>query len=216
MFTVSLPGGAAELTQAILTDTADYINSVLRSSADTVKSQILDKIEESIWAAPEVQSLLNGELGQELGVVNAKPIVSDIIEQVKGAMNFTIDPAIAFSGRLVGGGYIVEVLRKDFTEVLSTPDAAYVTKNNVFIPWLNWLLFAGSSPLIYGYRIVLNPNNPTNSRTGGAIMVKTAGGSWAVPQDYAGTQENNFLTRALANLGTDIDKIITEELAKRI
>jgi hypothetical protein len=215
VFTLRMQQSEQELTNMILGDIADNINHALDFGASAVKDKIKDKIAELIWASPEIESLISGQLSKELGLANAEPIVVDIIAKIQQAMQFTIEHVNSYNGRLVGGGYIIEVLRGDFSEVLSIPDAAYTTTNNVLIPWLNWLLFAGDSPLIYGYKVVLNPNNAQNSRTG-AVMVKSGAGAWTIPQQNAGTLDNNFLTRALANLGDEIEKIVSEEIIQRI
>jgi hypothetical protein len=46
-------------------------------------------------------------------------------------------------------------------------------------------------------------------------MVKNPGGIWSIPDEHAGTQENNFLTRALTSLENEIDIIIKDEISKR-
>jgi hypothetical protein len=44
------------------------------------------------------------------------------------------------------------------------------------------------------------------------ILVKDPGGRWGVPTQYAGTQKDNFLTRALIPLEDEIEDIVKREL----
>lgn len=212
--TVKVQQSDKQLISMILADYADKINNVFSAAAASVKSAILDKISEAINNSSEVASLLGGDLQKELGLANPLPIVADLIRAIQESMQFSVDRVMVVNDRLVGGGYDINILPSDYRDVLSISDASYVTDKNVVIPWLNWLLFAGEAPLIYGFRIVLNPNASGNSRTG-AIMVKS-NGAWSIPGEFAGTAEDNFLTRAFANINEEISDIIMQEIDKRM
>jgi hypothetical protein len=187
-----------------------YLNDGLRAASNNVKKRLLERVRELILANTTSQNLMTGDLAKELGIIDGRAIMEEIISIVQNSIEFEFQPIMSD----FRGGYTVRVLKMDFQDVLSMPDAAYVSNNGILIPWLNWLLFAGQSPVIYGYRVQMNPNNPNNSRTG-AIMVKDTG-AWSVPAVDAGTQDDNFLTRALESLDEEIKDIIQQELGATV
>jgi hypothetical protein len=195
-----------EINQQIAEQWKDYLNYGLRNAANKIRERLLERTRELILANSTSQNLMTGDLAKELGIIDGRSIMEEIIVAVQESIEFDFQPITSD----FKGGYIIRILKADFQDVLGIPDAAYTSSNGVLIPWLNWLLFAGESPVIYGYRVELNPNNPTNSRTG-AIMVKNAG-AWSVPAVDAGTQDDNFLTRALESLDEEIGNIIRQEL----
>lgn len=89
------------------------------------------------------------------------------------------------------------------------------------IPWLAWLLLGGSAPLVNNYHIIFGNFSTSRlpgqalSRTGKALMAFEKGSFWRMPIEHAGTTDNNFVTRALEGIETDLEKIVGEELAKQ-
>ena len=47
-------------------------------------------------------------------------------------------------------------------------------------------------------------------------MVRKSGRSWGVPSELAGTEEDNFVTRSLADIEGEIQIIIGREITKAI
>jgi hypothetical protein len=81
------------------------------------------------------------------------------------------------------------------------------------LPWLKWLLFEGSKPLIKNYSVKFGSNK--RSRTGQAIMI-SSNKNWKVPSEFAGTVTNNWITRAIDRASDkilqDIQNIIESNL----
>jgi len=80
------------------------------------------------------------------------------------------------------------------------------TKKGYQLPWLFWLLEAGSTPVIYGYRISFLDTTSSEkkakaimrlSRSGIALMFKNGNGIWYVPAKHQGTIDDNWITRAI-------------------
>lgn len=63
------------------------------------------------------------------------------------------------------------------------------------IPWLEWLLTRGNEIIIADYHIKFG--FAMASRSGGAIMAPTL--EWSVPSQFAGTRDDNWITRALTD-----------------
>lgn len=203
-----------DMVASIERETSKFMTDILHSAAGPVKNKLSEAISVAIRSSPEAISMIEGELKQQLGLLDASPIISDIVKALQTSMMFDVEPAIYSGGRL-SGGYSIGISQKDFRDVLNISDSSYVTKNNITVSWLSWLLFYGDIPIIYGYKLVSDPNNSSNSRTG-AVMVKDPGGSWGIPSQYSGIESDNFIIRALLNVEHDINNIILEEFRKRI
>lgn len=212
--TVNLVQTEQELVELIMSQYKEYINNALRGAAMPVRRRITDAIRAAILTSPEINSLLNGELKQSFGLTSPQQVVDNIISALLNSMTFTQENVQSIGSRIISGGYTVEISRSDFRDVLGIPDATILSKNNITIPWLNWLLFAGDSPVIIGYVIKTDMTSP-NSRAG-AIMVRKPGGSWGVPSEFAGTVTDNFITRALLPLQDEIGDILQEEISRRL
>ena len=54
------------------------------------------------------------------------------------------------------------------------------------------------------------------SVTRSGIMVSRESAAWSVPKAFAGTEGNNFATRALGTIQDEIDVIVRREITKVI
>lgn len=107
--------------------------------------------------------------------------------------------------------YRFGAIKADFAEVLNSSAAevpndsknarAGLTIN--IIPWLDWLLTKGNAGIVVGYKIDLAAGKHPFSRSGDAIMVKAEGVNYNVPDEFAGTLDDNFVSRALEELKTN-------------
>ena len=58
--------------------------------------------------------------------------------------------------------------------------------------------------IIMGYKYVPS----SDGRSGGGSM--EGGGSWRVPPQFSGTEDNNFITRALSGRNLDLESMMKE------
>lgn len=98
---------------------------------------------------------------------------------------------------LVHDRLIIEVGLATFSKILALSSASHR------IPWLDWLLLKGDRVLIDDAHIIFIPNA---GRSKQAIMIKsdTQQNFWRVPPEHAGTIEDNFITKAIAQLVPEI------------
>lgn len=109
----------------------------------------------------------------------------------------------------------IKILRDDYSDLLSLPEAVYAytsANGGGILQWLKWILIDGTSPIIGGFEF--SPLASPFSRTGGGLMV--AGNGWSVPPSIAGSPGNNILTRSLQNIEQDIKIIVSRELQRMI
>ena len=65
-----------------------------------------------------------------------------------------------------------------------------------------------TAPIITGFDVVYM--NTQRSRTGGAVM--RTGNSWSVPQEFAGTIQDNWITRSIREHEKEIMSLLERAL----
>lgn len=139
-------------------------------------------------------------LASQLGLPKnqSEHIMETIVDSVVDGLN------ISFTSS--GNNYIVVLsfIDSSLRHILNLPEAAHD------IPWLQWLLVEGDKILVTGHKIVIDYGNTGKytkwSRSGHSLMKKNNSGSWRVPPEYAGTINDNWITRTLENNYSQIER----------
>jgi hypothetical protein len=182
----------------VLNALADSMNNTLRQGFATIKKSFESLIDVAIRATPEYDSLVNGgELQGQLGVVNPGPIAQAIIKAIQDAMAVDVKP-VRTAGDSLMGGLSLSFLRSDFSEAIAVQGTSFISEGGHLIEWLKWLLFRGDERFIRTYQYTHKIHEGHPSRTGFGIMV--GGGDWGVPAVFAGTVNDNWLTRAFEGI----------------
>ena len=105
-----------------------------------------------------------------------------------------------FDGLAFVGGF-------SYSDVLGSSAAIQRTKKGQNLEWLDWLLIQGDKIIIKEYEI-----SSGEGRAGRFVMKKTVTGKWGVPSTFAGTPNNNWITRAIQSASTIIDRTLEEAL----
>lgn len=163
-------------------------------------------------ASPKSIGLL-GELGLSDPETTRSAIVQETVSQL------SIRPMTVrtrYNDVTDFGGIEVVIIPSNFLyQLISSPDAYYMSDENV-IPWLYWLLFSGTEVVVAGYHVKYGTNAKT-SRTGDAIMYpnnKNESGGFSIVPNYAGTAEDNWITRAAYAALPKIQHELEEEIKK--
>ncbi len=175
-------------------------------------------VETALRSSDEYDSLQNGELRENFGIVDATPALEDIIAAVKQSMELKAEPGSGSGGDLTVGVVRLSFFADDFARILAVAlkSGSYVSVNKrgrqTLVPWLEWLLFGGDKILVFDHEINLEPHR--GSRTG-PIMLKPARGArgWRVPAAYSGTFEENWLTRTVESVLPEIQAAIIDGLS---
>lgn len=175
-------------------------------------NQVKQVIMSRIKIAPEYKSLLSSDpqsLHGQLGLqdpVGATEQLFRIWER-----EILIYPGKVFArGSSIYGSISIQAIYADFNDVLN---AGYYWSRNkkgeeTLIPWLEWLLLKGKQVIVTSHYYGINPRYRT--RTGLGFMGKRNEGQtqvqpmWRMPQEYAGTIQNNWITRSLREAESDI------------
>ena len=148
----------------------------------------------------ELLNYIDGILYYDVGLANAGQVAEQIVELVVSSIELRKLPAR--SNDL--GGIGLTVLKDGIQPILSLPMGSYQSKGGK-VDWLDWLLTAGTSEVISGYRVMYGFFD--TSRTGQAIMVKSKTKGFSIDPDYAGTQDDNWITRSLKRVEGNISNL---------
>jgi len=206
-----LPNIAVEFRAGVLKEIRKRINLQMPKIALIMKTKIQVSISDLLKASPEYDSIVNnGSLRAELGLPSAT-MIEGVIDQwasniVVKYKNFRID---------------IGMIEEDFSDVLGLPEAQYIYIGRNLdgsskvrrIDWLRWLLMEGSDIIVSGFDFTPVIPKGGRSRTGLGVMERDRRG-WRVPPEFAGTVNNNFVTRALEDMEAKIDIIARQEITK--
>lgn len=196
------------IVRKILKYITDFVNGLLQRNVKQVEIDIRKLVEDAIKRQPEYKSLLGGKLQSELGVTHPQHRLDEIIRIIVDSIEVKVNKLKESGGQLTGG-LEIQFVKTKFADLLKAPVASYITDKGVKIEWLSWLLLEGDKLIVRQYMIGIDPKN--YARTGlGQIMINTPKkqGGWRVPPEFAGTAENNFITRALIEVYNDIGKLL--------
>lgn len=184
----------------------DLINDIVTRNINKIFLSVKSLIPSWIRLQPEIISLLSSEsssLAGQFGLnTSADSVVNNIIDSV---VNSTEIKFIKYNAKF-NGGLELRFQPKDFVNLLSLPDGHTVYRGGD-LHWLDWLLKRGDNMIITNYQY--NPQTGLGRSGLGNMIV---GGSFRVPPQFAGTINNNFITRAF--LGSDQEKQIFSIIEK--
>lgn len=194
-----------KIERIIAEKATDYLNRKIRKNSNRVVSALKNKIEDWVRDQPEVDSLLKDGEQNSLNALFGFPpstadnAIEDIIAAIVDSTSITIEK---ISNRWTGK---VEFAfqPKNFANVLGLSAASLEIEGDVNLPWLEWLLLKGDAAVVVGYRYLAKEDG----RSGGGIMIE--GSYFRVPPQFAGSYEDNFITRAFLNRQNEITPIMS-------
>lgn len=194
-----------QIEQKINDAIAKELNKLIQKNSRRAADRVKIAIEGWITSQPEIASLQSegvvGELNAQLGLITGQGVLAslDIINAVLATLEVKVRP---IDGRL-RGGLDLNIQPVNFRTLLDLPSGFVITDSSP-LHWLNWLLLEGTKTIVYGYSY----NPELSGRSGGGTMEK--GGVWRIPPQYAGSQRDNFITRALAGRDKELSSILQD------
>lgn len=204
----------SEIRQRLLSALLEEVRDSFNKSVPQIQRKIQEAVVGAIKGSPEYSSLVSGQLKLELGIPDAASKIEELLNIWTSNIEVEIKP-FKVTNMGLSGGFSIHCIKSDFSDVLST-DAAQVEDNirSYSLPWLSWLLLEGGKILVKDHVVVVG-SSPF-SRTGGAIMRTSMSSSWRVPPEFAGTERDNWITRAIDQLDDEITKIFQETIESNI
>ena len=194
-----------KILKALLPDCKKAMNNAM----SYMKNNLPIIIQNAIFNSPEYVSLVSGTLRLELGIPDASSKINGLINTWISNIVYDVKPPAITSKQIIGK-FTVRAIKSDFSDVLGS-NYAYVMDNlrGYSLPWLEWLLLDGSKTIISSYDVFFGPN--PRSRTGGAVMKLSTSG-WKI-SEFSGTQDNNWITRALDTTSQDVENLLQKAFA---
>ena len=183
------------------------IQSSINNITEAIEIALQTLVKLRLYEAPEVDSLASGELRHQFGLVDGASRISNIIDMWAESVEVRY---VSGFGKL--GGISISMGDNDYSRALSMSEAEFTTEKGVSLEWLRWLLLEGDTRIVNRYQF----QSGRRGRAGGGIMVSRQRASWGVPSQFAGTDNDNFATRALESMQDEIDVIVRREITKVI
>lgn len=211
-----------KLREMIVMELKPKIIKAFEVSIPAIKKFIREHIEAQISSSYDFRSMMGGELAAELGFEDGTKIVRAIIRELLKEIDVKIEKSRfdANGIEIVLGARFIDL---SFSNVLDMPEASYLSMSEtgetlVEIPWAEWLLTKGYSIVVKNYYIdySLTPEESKRSRSGLALMKPSKTQNYRIPSGYAGTINDNVITRAFEKsekiLSAKIEEIIRGNL----
>lgn len=204
----------------------EELNRALNAAVHEIDKRVSESIENTIKQNSFYKMLLTAEFAANFGIHESmlESKFDKIIDVLKKDV-VTVLKKIAFSGLTLRGGLTIKAIEEDWSKVLGLPEASYISVNargdSHPVNWLDWIMIQGNTIVVQDYDIKFNlsPAEAIYSRSGDALM-KHTGGFWRVPVYYQGTQDYNWVHRAVlegnSQINDVIGTIIQEEIQKAI
>jgi len=203
----------SQIRQMILDSIKDHIENAFNKAIGPISSEIKTLVGAALRTEPEYQSLISGTLRIEFGIMDIAS-VDNVVEQMVDTLQVTKNP-IKITNLGLSGGFIITMIKSDDISGIINSDAAIVTDNSKGhkLPWLQWLLLNANQPIIRNYEVKVGAN--PYSRSGMGIMVES-NKDWRVPPEFAGSQQDNWTTRAMTRVENQLPTIFENNILKYI
>jgi hypothetical protein len=189
------------ILMALLPEVTDYMNDVMKY----IKTNLPEVVRNSIISAPEYSALVGGQLMFELGIPDVNQKLSGLLNIWMNNINYEYKAPSITNNKIISN-FSASMIRIDFDDVIYSEYAIIRDAKGYTLPWLEWLLTEGNKVLVPSHEVIFGPSS--HSRTGNAIMRKNKNRSWKVPAQYAGTLNDNWITRALDSAESDIQDVL--------
>jgi hypothetical protein len=197
-----------EIAKNINIGISEYINNKITQQLSFMTKEIIGVIPSWVSVQPEILSLLSQDemsLAGQFGIAGGTDgIVNSIVSSIANSISIKF---VKFNNNLKGGLEFY-IQPDNFSNLLGLPQG-HVIYSGGDLHWLDWLLIRGDQIIISNYQY--NPSTGLG-RSGLGNMI--GGNSFRVPPAFAGTKNNNFVTRALS--GPDQEKYFANLFQKAL
>ncbi len=207
-----------QIRRAIIEGIVECLSAAVTQSIASIYTRTKSIIRSAIQSSPEYDSILNGDLWHELGIVNPGGALEAVISKIEESIEVT--PLLfTHNGRdITSGGVRLQAVQADFSDILNLREASFQSiskkRGTVYdIDWLQWLLTSeGSSNVPYPNSDFHFVGQSVGSRTRYGVMKQ--GGSWET--EFAGTRQDNWLTRAIGPTEPVLMAMIFDEIERHV
>ena len=201
---INLTESARAIALKINKGLASIFNKIVSKKARSIEAQIRPLVSAALLSSSELRSLSSGTLRIDFGLTQDPS--ADIVNAVTNSLSVQARKAVASSSG-IKGGVLITLQPADYSNLFSLSTATQITEKGDSLPWLQWLLTFGQQVIIADFGVEYG----SYGRTGGGHMIGDAT-PFKVNSQYAGTIDNNFITRAINPILPQIRNIIIKAL----
>lgn len=210
---VTVIGGDRVVEKAVSVGILKILTSKTGAINSSVKKAILPIIESAMYNSPTLASLLHGKLRDDFGLQSGEaiPLATEIIAYLVRNFDVSISKGLRTEISL-------RFLPVDEGIISKLSSGAFQSINGHQVTWLEWLLTRGTEVIIGDYWLFTNATGVTRSG-GTSVMVKIGTKQrqpFRVDPEHAGTNEDNFITRALSAAYPQILEVAANEIVRAL
>lgn len=199
----------SEISKLIIEQIKNVLDNAISRALPIIQREIKNLIAEALRNQPEYSSLMTGKLKAEFGIPDSSR-VNGVIDGLVETLSVNRQ-SLKFTTRGISGGFTITMIKSDdISGLIYTDIASVIDEKGYSLPWLEWLLLKGNTTIVKNYKV--RYVNSDRSRSGMALMYPSDSSGWKVPSDFAGTQTNNWTTRAIDSVESDIYKILQSNI----
>lgn len=199
-FSLGLLESNQQIVDLILNNLKSNLSRVFDKSLPKIENNIKNIVRDALVSEPEYASLKAGTLRAEFGIKYIEN-VDRVVEALVNTLNIQYDGVKISKNGLNTNILITMVKKDDISGIIFTDIASVIDDKGYSLPWLRWLLLEGNKIIIQNYSV--DYNNSPRSRSGMALMIQSDK-NWRVPTNFAGSADNNWVTRAISKVEPQI------------
>jgi hypothetical protein len=193
------------IVKKIHTALANAFNKSLSQNVTQIYRGLEPLISSALFASPEIMSVSGGLLRTDFGLTSDPS--GEIVNAIVSSLDIEIEKAKATAAG-IKGGLLITMQPIDYNNLFSLSVAEQITEKGVSLPWLQWLLTFGQQIIVANFGIDYQSGK---GRTGGGYMTVDAR-PFKINSQYAGTVDDNFITRAIDGISPQIKGIIIKAM----
>ena len=184
---------------------AKAFNKTLAQNVTQIYKGLQPLISSALMSSDEIKSLSSGILRIDFGLTSDPS--SAIVSAIVSSLNIEIQQAKATAAG-IRGGLLITMQPIDYNNLLSLSVAEQITAKGASLPWLQWLLTLGQQIIVANFGVEYGAGK---GRSGGGYM-SVDYRPFKVNSQYAGTVDNNFITRAIDGVAPQIKGVIIKAM----
>jgi hypothetical protein len=178
------------------------INDKINSNIGTIKDRAKNLIRGWVFIQPEIQSLLSSGSDSLVGYFGITRNSNEIVEAIISSIVESTEVKLIKYNSNLSGGLEIRFQPSSFVNLLALSEG-HTLYSGGDLHWLEWLLKRGDRIIVANYQY-----NPITGFGRSGLGIMMPGGAFRVPPQFSGTEDNNFITRAL--IGKTQEKQISQ------
>jgi hypothetical protein len=198
--------GTGPLEKAVRDYYKNRATSTFKQVESKVTKKVQDKIQRYLLSSGTIQSILSGRLRSDFGLSysDATSSVNSIIKHI--SENIFVSLKYSYKGANIAN-FILELLPLGINELSSLPEGNYISSGKYGggdVTWLTWLLTQGTKVIIGDFYVFDGISGTSRSNESVMQKVKNGSSGFRIDPGFAGSEDDNFVTRALSPIIPEI------------